>query len=715
MKRIFLISFLMGFFFIAYAQPPKPNNAEMQQMINDLKKEIAQLEEDLKKTEDPEEAEMLKKQIAAMKSMLGAVDKSSPGKTVSAPKPIPVKEYSPIVPVVLKVPVTPPAAGQDKDRYFWYKGKKVNDSTLVTRKGMVVQYSKKRQLLILKPEEKKDTLFGGIGREIARNEERKEAMVTAVSKLKNGFTYYPAVVGAVAVYDDIAVRYGTAVKNTISFDKDPSFAVELPAEEEWAARRGPNRGPDELAAEIKAVLDEAKKKIDQLPPLTDFPQPPRKELGVCVACDTNILNRHRKLVEQWEEAYMGKEREITQMILGALRKYQLLGGGEKDEFGFNDRGMGMVMGLFDRVGKKNEILVKRVGDDLHYTTTIAPILLGHERQLQLLGAGEYESRGGSDYLSGMFTAYFKYYKEQVAAKNHDFVLDLPYHLGVERQKQLLGASEQSVVDIFESFLKYNRFSLEMDMDFIVEEGDPNDFDTRYTGNLAMKEKRYVMLALDSCRYRMYSYTQDIERTVIKDVLLEFVVKGGQKTYTESGTGKKKTVNYSGPPSWFLRIPDTRIHFCADGIPDTLHLTNFFGDQDHQELLQPETKVEQYTLAFGNMANLIMIGYEKDNSNGDQLMDKGINTMGAVTRAFSKQDPGTTLGRMKMQHEGWIDINNNSVEMIRTMNTDKADILFQAANRSTVVTEKYNDTKRSTDVWTIKRGMTHFRIAHEPFQ
>ncbi|HLO80274.1 MAG TPA: hypothetical protein VK166_04930, partial [Chitinophagaceae bacterium] len=693
--------------------PPKPSTSEMQQMTAELKKELAQLEDELKKTEDPEEAEMLKKQIAALKSMLGVVSKPmAPAKTALPPKGVQFQEYSPIVPVVLKVPVVAPAAGQDKDRYFWYKGKKVNDSTLVTRRGMVVQYSKKKQMLILKPEEKKDSLFGGIGREVARNEQRKNELVTKVSQMKNGFTYYPDLVGAIARYDDIAIRYGAAVKNTISFDKGSGSAFTMTTEEEVFARRGPSRDTaDDWATRIKAALDDAKRKIDQLPPITEFPQPPRQELGVCAACDTNIINRHRKLTEQWEEAYMGKERAITGQIFSALREYQLLGGAEKDELGFNEKGMGMVLGLLDRMGKKNDILIQRVGKDLHYALTIAPYILGHERQLQLLGAGEYGGGRGMEFVVEMMETYMKYYDEQVAAKNHDFVLDLSFHLGVERQKQLLGAVTNDAWNIFEAHLNYNRFSLMMDMDFIVEEGNPADFDTRYTGNMAMKEKRYVMLVRDSCRYRMYSYTQDIENTKNKDILLEFVVNGGQKTYTEDG--KKKTVGYSGPPSWFLRFPDTRIHFCADGIPDTLHLTNFFPDQDHPESLPYETKVEQYKISFVNMANVTIIGYEKDEANGDKLMDKGTNTLDAVTRAFSKQDPGNTLGRMKMQHESWIDITNNSVEMIRTLNTDKADILFQAANRSSVITEKYNDTKRSTDVWNIKRGMMHFRIAHEP--
>ena len=56
-----------------------------------------------------------------------------------------VQSPSPIEPLVIKQPITVPTAAQANDHLLWYTGKKINDSTLVTMKGMVVQYNKSKK------------------------------------------------------------------------------------------------------------------------------------------------------------------------------------------------------------------------------------------------------------------------------------------------------------------------------------------------------------------------------------------------------------------------------------------------------------------------------------------------------------------------------------------------------------------------------------------
>ncbi|MEO6135069.1 MAG: hypothetical protein ABIP35_07945 [Ginsengibacter sp.] len=69
------------------------------------------------------------------------------------------KMASPIVKIPLKQPLQVPTQAQAKDHLLWYKGKKINDSMLVTTKAMLVLYSSKRNMVVVEPQ-KKRTLFG---------------------------------------------------------------------------------------------------------------------------------------------------------------------------------------------------------------------------------------------------------------------------------------------------------------------------------------------------------------------------------------------------------------------------------------------------------------------------------------------------------------------------------------------------------------------------
>ena len=57
-------------------------------------------------------------------------------------------------------------------------------------------------------------------------------------------------------------------------------------------------------------------------------------------------------------------------------------------------------------------------------------VLGHERKRQLLGLAETEPPSlVQPLMKQAGDAYKKYFNEQVELKNHDFVLNMPFHLG----------------------------------------------------------------------------------------------------------------------------------------------------------------------------------------------------------------------------------------------------------------------------------------------
>ena len=159
-KFLLFILVLQTSYFFSYSQQRNAGmqTDEMKKMIAELKKEVAHLEMEIKKAqkEDPDAVASLETQLKTYKTMISSYDKMN----ISATKPTaaPTKKLlpqtpSPILKVHLKQPVAAPSAVQAKDHFFWYKGKKINDSTLVTTKKTIVQYSRKRNLLIVQPDE----------------------------------------------------------------------------------------------------------------------------------------------------------------------------------------------------------------------------------------------------------------------------------------------------------------------------------------------------------------------------------------------------------------------------------------------------------------------------------------------------------------------------------------------------------------------------------
>ena len=379
-KIIFLL--IISACFTASAQLPagKIPPAELKQMVTDLKKEIATIEDEIKVAEkdDPEGVPMLKTQLSALKNMLASLEKPKPAPGKGSPTIATNKTtFSPIIKITLKQPVPTPTAAQAKDKYFWYRGKKINDTTLITTRGTLVQYSSKRKLLIVQPEEKKDS-FLVKAKEIARNEQRKKELIDRFDKFKNGFIYYPFINSTLAHYDDLTDRYAKAVNNTFNFANNNLAFQPGEYQEELIAAKGPNvNASDFIKDPFQEVLDEledARKKFDALPSIENFPAPPIRELGLCHSCDTSLISKQRKLDYAWQLQYEGKENEIFDQACAAMHRYAMLV--EIDTSYALTQKFTEITGLvMERLTKKDRILADRFIDNLQYTAAIMPVIL----------------------------------------------------------------------------------------------------------------------------------------------------------------------------------------------------------------------------------------------------------------------------------------------------------------------------------------------------
>jgi len=729
LKIVFIATFLFSNILVQAQQPQKNQTAEMKQEIDNLKKEIKDLENEIKLLEqsDPDEAAQLKKELTALKSILSMMGgATAPAKQAVKPalknssqvKPA----QSPIVPIVLRQPVIVPTAAQAKDRLLWYKGKKMNDTTLVTMTGMVVQYAKKKSTVIVQPQKKTDR-FEKTVNEIINNEKRKKDLAEDFEKMENGFLYYPLLVTSMAMYDDLAMGYASVVKNTIELpelkplqpgsEESPSAAInsaekshQTSAKEDAAKNANQLKDPGKQIEEQLALV---KQLMQQLPAEESFPAPPARNLGICATCDTSLLAMQRRQDSIWVEAYQGREEKITSILLGIERMKSLLGQASNNSLA------DLLNPMTGRMDRKNKILLEKFGHDIRYTQIISTVVLGHERKRQLLGLAETEPPSlVQPLMKQAGDAYKKYFNEQVELKNHDFVLNMPFHLGVLRQQALLGVEEgPSFGEFLNTFLEYNRFAMTTEIDFIYEQvNDNNEIELKATGTLESSVKKYTMLIFDSCSYRMIPYTDNINNQTIEKVTMEMTVKAGTKTMRDE-EGKLVTYKYTGPESFPLQFPEFRIDFCNTSKPDTAFVTGFIGDEATAQQLN--TAMSQ--INNGYKADILIYAnyvFYADEIDEEGAIDLGNEILESIA-GMQNQAPATTaMGKLKQQYEGKKQMDNHRQGLINKLSNQKTAFLFTANNKSTVFTDKYNDFKRTIeDNIELKKGLIHLRIVHEP--
>jgi hypothetical protein len=731
MRIIIFLLLVLPCFMAADAQvPPKTSvNAEMQQQVLELKKEISSLEKEIKELEktDPAEAASMKKQLAALQNMLAMIDNmGKPAPTVK--KPAPVKPAvlqnspSPIEPLVIKQPITVPTAAQATDRLLWYRGKKLNDSTLVTVKGMVVQYNKNnktRSRVKIQPSKKTDP-FDSMAVELTKTPQRKQALISQFMKIENGFTYYPELKRALEYYDDLESRFFDLLKNTIDLPvlRETDYKTNTPARS--AGKGGPSgiftdgedAGIDEQGdIDIEAMKQLAQKLYNELPPVSSFPPPPKHERGLCNTCDPELIKKQRAADSIWHHQYVSAEQEIFQILLGIERQYALLNVPSED--------MDLFRKMHARVAAKNKILQENYGKDILRMEMVTMVIIGYERQKQLLGMGEEGESVSLAEVAKNLNLYDKYLDEQIEARNHDFVLNMSAHLGVERQKQFLGIESgeaKSLDDFINFFLKYNRFELILETDFIVEDKtENNELEFKATGSMATKEKVYGMFIMDSCRYKMVPYQINYSDVRLNNISIPFQVRSGVKTIKDE-EGKLVSYNYSGPETYALTFPIIKIDFCGKNDTDTAWFYTFQmkeGTPGSTADLLYQTR-KSYKTEFLLMANFIFVTNELPNKE-DEFLKVSQDVFKTIGESQTADDGGSDLEKLRLQYEGKRAMDDQANNLQGLANDKKSVVVFTANNKQTVLADKYTDTKRKLeeDGLELVRGQLHFKILHSP--
>jgi len=113
-----------------------------------------------------------------------------------------------------------PTTAQAKDRLLWYKGKKLNDSMIVTTKGQVVKYSRRSQQLTVQPPPKNP--FARMTAEVNQTEKRKDEFIEMMAKSKNGYFIYPFVREGLEAIEDVDKKVAPILTSKIDLPSTPA-------------------------------------------------------------------------------------------------------------------------------------------------------------------------------------------------------------------------------------------------------------------------------------------------------------------------------------------------------------------------------------------------------------------------------------------------------------------------------------------------------------
>lgn len=723
----FVIAILFSFFLAqqAFCQQPskekfqaqaKQAKTEVMQQIKEMEDEIAEA----KRTgENPETIAEMEKNLAMVKKMLGIIDKA---KTVRKPETQNIDAVNSVAPYkspyvkFYKQSIVIPTEVQAKDKILWYKGKKIDQNTLVTTKGRVVRYDRQNNRVLVQMSEKKDTNFLKIVTNLGKSKQLTQNYINRKSAEKNSFFDYPVVMLAMKNYELIEKDFDKVVNNSLEL---PGTGANPRAEifsESSSNNSGPSANSDySIDSYVQQQYEYIQSLINNPPPL-DVSPPPKQEYSLCYYCDPGAQERYYREKEIWSDGFNEYEVSIMSRILAIERYYQLMGLDGDAEVGTMFTGeLGNAWNFAqDRMEKKIEILKQRYENDIYRYVAVVSTILGVERQKQLLGyASDDASYELKVFSSGVFE---KFITDRIAANDYDVIFNYAMILGFARQTQLLGYvddDEDVYGSLIESVVNHNRFSLTMDLDFELHMGGDKPIIIA-TGTMTTKHKIYLSLGrTNDCKWQFYRFDPNYDLGGItpqeEAYMIPLIITGGEKKVLKG----ENYVNYgySGPTDVLMPFPSFRITFCNTSQKDSAYLEPLRYLQDD---VSGYTVEDAYTVDMLGFADKMIISQYKTYSNKTDIVNI-IDEMADLASSDIKVESTGYANLDKMQAN--FKANNKQQEFQKqTKEKSKMEntvMLFDADNGSSFLINGTHNVANSELAQTMKKGIIKLKVVLEP--
>jgi hypothetical protein len=632
---------------------------------------------------------------------------------------------STIIPIQYEGPLTP--AADAKDRLLWYKGKKINDSMLITPQASLVLFSKKREMIVVQPPAKSDPSMKLIER-LQSIKDHKKRVVAETRGKKNGFFLYEQVMSTFKKFDEQNETFSTILKNSISLPPPVVNALHHSSGTSGYASARPVfvKGVPER---VRMVYEDVMRKMKNYPPI-DFSEPPADNMSICMACDG--IAKNNSFIEnfKWRKEFSGYENDIMDQSFSIYRTLEQLRISEDPEAIQIAADLQKAMKFaIARMNNKVDLLIRKYGNDFTRLSSVIHEAIAIERQKQLLNMSEPNSYAQTiTKLISLLDGFDKYLDQQIAKRNYDVVLNLAFIIGIERQRQLLAGSgdDNKVKYYMDKYLAFNRFKIEMDADFSMSCND-EDGECKFvsaSGKLETKRDFYVSLAPDSCgKFGMFltntfykPETEDLDREmyyatspVEMDVYsIQFDVLAGQESVTtvdDEGNPKIITTRLEGGKI-LMHLPLSRISFC-EGTNDSIFLNAFYNKGD--ESAGPGNRMQQIlNLIYATVPQEKIEEYMPEMVANTQAYQKRMKEFDVEPTGYEQLDQQQNQYRIIETYE------KNKMKGIMSVMSKEAAITFDAENgMEQIVSAEADMSGSKVENININKGVVRIKIRHDP--
>lgn len=696
MKSLFTFYFLLlQLFSSAQTKPTKAeiNKAKQSQsqMQTDMEEELKEMEKD-----DPEMAKKVRKIMKQQGKQVKQTTATQPPKFISPITAIPVKQ-----------PVIPPTEAQATDKLLWYKGKKINENSLVTTGGTIVYYNRKKNEVVVQPDVKKDP-FKKMVDELKNTEKRKSELINNIAPKKNSFYYYPAIINTLKEYDRVSENYSGVLKNTIQLPQPiTEQSTDKPTKADNVSHTPKqNTIKKEIPQTVKNAHDQAMEMMKNYPSI-DFPAPPENDFSLCSTCDTSVANTYQRQSDQWKKEFNGYERNLTDKAISVIQALsvpqleevpeavQMMADMEKvTEFAMN------------RFRNKVDLLIRKYEKDFARLANVAQMAIAYERQKQLLGASEENSGEAMLKIISMLDGFEPHLQKQMEEKNYNVVLNMAFVLGMERQKQLLGASEENPASYYDKVVAFNRFKMSIDMDANVSSEDR----IADAGAITTKDV-YVSLGMNKCRFVFSLLSADFRTGKEEDFRLPMTAKGGIKKQKEEDD-KWVSYNYSGPKDILGLFPPFSISFCDDA-KDSVFMQPPIPKPEDMANVTPNSVLKAYTIEHtGVLAGLFLKGTDEAAEEGEVLAMQTIATYS--TDHLETPTGNAKLDKLQSEYNLAEKTKELQNKMSAAINQNSVLILFDAQNKNKVIVDAEASPSHTVAGSEMEvKGKIKIKVVHDP--
>lgn len=352
--------------------------------------------------------------------------------------------------------ITYDCISQSTDTSFsllWYKGKKLNDTTLLTPGGRRIGYQPSRGRVEAGMPDK-NNVYNRIRQALQQGEQRKSAIAQQVVRSPHGMLRLGFVYHINRAMDDVHK----------AAEKLAGTELELTVEE---GRRMPLGEGDEVPVHVQLYYDQVMQcvtKISNNPGTSQPPVPPDAGLDYCYPCDAKRQDAYKQQVHEFTK-YLEEERTCIQKAIAVMhyfsfRKVKNLPYDSVSESKMVPRMMQAMRLLLTRIGGKLMLMWTQYKNDAGKLPFLVEQMVDFSRTQQLMGVHAYVGfPAEAELVQQSVNAAMKQVDKAKRERDYKILLNIRWIVGLYRTAELLSLDQSTFEHSIVAFMRINQFEM----------------------------------------------------------------------------------------------------------------------------------------------------------------------------------------------------------------------------------------------------------------